>query len=93
MSKKKVDPFMVDDDNPEWTKEDLSKANPGRDVFEKLGIKAPRPRGRPVSNNPKAQVTVRLDTDVIEQLKKDGSGWQTRLNETLREALGLEVTK
>lgn len=46
-------------------------------------------RGRPVGRT-KEQVTVRIDKDVIEQLKSpDSKGWQTRLNDTLRAGLKL----
>ena len=30
---------------------------------------------------------VRLDTDVVERLRADGPGWQTRANAALREAV------
>ena len=34
-------------------------------------------------------VTMMLDPDIIERLKADGPGWQTRANALLREALEL----
>lgn len=37
----------------------------------------------------KRRVTMYLDPDVIDALKKDGKGWQTRANAALRKALGL----
>lgn len=40
--------------------------------------------GRPKSENPKVQVTLRLDPEVIAAFKEGGPGWQTRLNATLR---------
>ena len=48
-------------------------------------------RGRPplAESEKKRRVTMYLDRDVIERLKEDGRGWQTRANATLREALGL----
>ncbi len=45
--------------------------------------------GRPPSPSLKRQVTVRLDAPVLERLRSDGPGWQTRLNAILREALGV----
>jgi uncharacterized protein (DUF4415 family) len=48
-----------------------------------------RKRGRPVGSR-KTQKTVRLDDDVIEALQADGTGWQTRMNAILREALKLD---
>ncbi|MDY0973167.1 BrnA antitoxin family protein [Siccibacter turicensis] len=35
----------------------------------------------------KLQKTVRLDADVVQWLEKDGPGYQTRLNNILREAM------
>ncbi len=37
----------------------------------------------------KQRVTMYLDRDVVERLKSDGRGWQTRANEKLRAVLGL----
>jgi uncharacterized protein (DUF4415 family) len=39
----------------------------------------------------KRQVTVRLDSDVIAWLRRQGKGYQTRLNELLRSAMMLDV--
>ena len=46
-------------------------------------------RGRPRLENPKKQITLRLDADIVEHFRKTGRGWQTRINEALREATGL----
>ncbi len=35
----------------------------------------------------KQQLTVRIDADVLEWLKTQGNGYQTRLNEILRDAM------
>jgi uncharacterized protein (DUF4415 family) len=40
----------------------------------------------------KQQLTVRLDADVVAWLRWQGRGYQTRLNQVLREAM-LEVKK
>lgn len=50
----------------------------------KLG-RPPLPEGQR-----KKRVTLHLDPDVLERLKADGKGWQTRANAALRKALGLE---
>ena len=89
MGSDKVDPFRVDEDNPLWTEEDFARARPGREVFAELGMEPPKPRGRPRSEQPKRQVTLRLDHEIVEHFKSDGAGWQTRLNDTLRKAIGL----
>jgi uncharacterized protein (DUF4415 family) len=64
---------------------------PAREVLPKMiGAKAAaellRPRGRPRKENPKAQVTLRLDAEVIEHFKAEGPGWQTRINAVLKRA-------
>jgi uncharacterized protein (DUF4415 family) len=47
--------------------------------------------GRPPYASPrKAPVTLRLDVDVLEKLKASGRGWQTRVNDALREWLNSE---
>lgn len=44
-------------------------------------------RGRPRLESPKAPVTMRVDADVLEAIKASGAGWQTRVNEVLRQAV------
>ena len=42
-------------------------------------------RGRPPVDKPKVSTTIRLSRDVIDHFKVDGRGWQTRIDEALRE--------
>jgi uncharacterized protein (DUF4415 family) len=76
-------------DNPELTEEDFKLARPFREVFPELAAEIERSRGRPASENPKKQVTLRLDADVVARYKAGGKGWQSRMNADLRKALGL----
>jgi len=48
-------------------------------------------RGRPKlpSEKRKKQISILLDPDVITHFKKDGRGWQTRINAALRKVAGL----
>lgn len=48
-----------------------------------------RRRGRPLLDNPKQPVKLRLDADVVDAFKAGGPGWQTRMNDALRKAAGL----
>lgn len=41
--------------------------------------------GRPPSGPGKEQVTLRLDVDVLAKFRATGPGWQTRLNDALRD--------
>jgi uncharacterized protein (DUF4415 family) len=65
----------ADPDNPPWPDEMIRTARRGRPPLPAAARKQ--------------QVTVMLDRDVIEALKAGGSRWQTRLNSTVRKALGL----
>jgi len=42
-----------------------------------------RMRGRPLGSGKKEQVTLRLDTQILEQFRATGNGWQTRINDAL----------
>jgi uncharacterized protein (DUF4415 family) len=90
MTKKKPNPELIDDDNPEWTREDFAKARPASEVLPQyIGQKATdellqRGRGRPQKDDKKISTTVRLDLDVLEAFQQEGKGWQTRINEVLR---------
>ncbi|MCZ4274015.1 BrnA antitoxin family protein [Maritalea porphyrae] len=90
MASKKPDPFAIDEDNKPLSDEQVAKLRPGKDVLAELGVDAPEPkkRGRPVADNPKQSVTLRLDAKVLEHFRATGKGWQTRVNETLRKAIG-----
>ena len=46
--------------------------------------------GRPKSDDPKQQVTLRLDAAVLDAFRAGGPGWQSRINAELRKALGLQ---
>lgn len=79
-----------DDDLPEWTDEQFARAEfsiAGK-VVRPAGGTLTRP-GRPFSENPKKQVTLRLDPDVIEKFRATGKGWQSRINAELRKVLGI----
>lgn len=43
--------------------------------------------GRPRAANPKVLLSVRYDKDIVDAFKARGPGWQTRMNEALREWL------
>jgi uncharacterized protein (DUF4415 family) len=68
---------------PEWTDEQWERA----DLH--FGGKLVR-RGRPRSERPKRQVTLRLDQEVLAALRASGAGWQTRVNAILAKALAKE---
>jgi uncharacterized protein (DUF4415 family) len=79
------------EDNPEWTKADFATARAAAEVLPQfIGAKATgelmrRSRGRPPKPDKKINQTLRLDPDVLEAFRQEGSGWQARINEILRE--------
>ena len=90
--KKKPDPELIDQENPEWTEEDFRRSRPASEALpEIVGREAAdrmlRPRGRPKAAVTKPHVNIRLDADVLKAFKTTGPGWQTRINQALREWL------
>ncbi len=77
---KRKSEWVAPDDAPEITKEWLERA----DYYE--GGKLIR-RGRPKLAQPKAQVTLRLDQDVVAGFRATGRGWQSRINAALKNHL------
>ena len=76
-------------DNPEWTAQDFADARPFSEVFPELAESIRRARGRPSVEQPKRQISLRLDPDVIDAFKATGKGWQGRINDALRKAVNL----
>lgn len=84
-------PAWDDDDIPEWTDEQIARAEVaigGKVVRAATGTltRAGRP---PLGAAAKQQVTLRLDPDVIDKFREGGPGWQGRINAALRKAVGL----
>jgi uncharacterized protein (DUF4415 family) len=77
-----------DAENPEWTAEDFARARPAAEVIPDIVAVARRGRG-PQKRPTKRLVSIRLDPDLIEHFRARGRGWQARINNTLRKAVGL----
>lgn len=75
-NEKSATSWIDPDDAPEITDDWIAEA----DLFN--GDKLIR-RGRPRKPNPKTQVTLRLNPEVVEFFKSTGDGWQTRMNDIL----------
>ncbi len=93
MSKRDAVP-VEHDDNPRWTKDDFARARPASEVLpaEVVAAFGKGKRGRPTGStkpDAKQQVALRLDKEVIARFKAGGPGWQTRMNEALKSAVGL----
>jgi uncharacterized protein (DUF4415 family) len=83
VSKRNTKTAWVDpDDAPELTQEWFDSA----DVYDGERLVS---RGRPKSLAPKQAISLRVDPEVLDKFKADGPGWQRRMNDALRKAVGL----
>lgn len=80
-------PRAYADDAP-LTDKELRTARPLHQADPDLAKAIKRSRGRPEGRSKKT-VHISLDADIVASLRKSGKGWQTRLNEMLRVAMGL----
>ncbi|WP_445768185.1 BrnA antitoxin family protein [Rheinheimera sp.] len=80
---------LTDDDGEirELTEEDFKQFRPAAEVLPASVMTMLKRGGRPVSDNPKVSTTVRFDAEVINAFKATGRGWQTRMNNALKEWL------
>ena len=74
----------------ELTEEDFRRFRPAHevlppDLLKTLGIRTRGPQKAPT----KVPTTIRFDSDVLTALKASGRGWQTRVNDAMREVLKL----
>jgi uncharacterized protein (DUF4415 family) len=85
------EPWIDPDDAPEWTEDMFRRAAVwhGDKLIRPADGTLTRP-GRPKSDNPKQQVTLRLDRAVLEGFRATGPGWQSRINAELRKVLKLK---
>ena len=79
--------IAADSDNPEWTARDFARAKPFAEAFPRLA----RSRGvrGPQKKPTKVAVSLRLTREVVERFKASGPGWQTRMDDALKKAVGL----
>jgi uncharacterized protein (DUF4415 family) len=89
-SKNEKGVWIDPDDGPEWTEEMFRRAAiyHGDELIRPASGTLTKP-GRPKSADPKKQVTLRLDSIVLEKFRAMGPRWQSRINAELRKALGL----
>ena len=82
MSANRPDSAWIDpDDAPEWRDAMFDRAE------LRIGDRVIRP-GRP-KGSAKAQISLRIDTAVLDAFRATGPGWQSRINEALRKAAGI----
>lgn len=82
-----VDP----DDAPLLTKEffDRAEIREGGKLIRAATGTLTRNGRPPLGEAAKKQVTLRLDSDVVEAFRAGGAGWQSRINQALRKSLNV----
>ena len=83
--KKLPNPELIDDENPEWTKNDFKKSVGFSGLPSALQKKLLL--GRPKSAVTKERITIRLSPEVLEPFRASGDGWQTRIDAALKDWL------
>jgi uncharacterized protein (DUF4415 family) len=63
----------------------MSSREAAEAAFKKATTK---PVERPKVPNAKEQVSLRLDRDILDHFQEGGPGWQDRINDVLRKAIG-----
>lgn len=81
-------------DVKELTRAEIASMRPLREVDPKMlaglmAAAAKGKRGRPQGRS-KAVVSISIDKDILDALRASGAGWQSRLNDLLRAAVGLK---
>jgi uncharacterized protein (DUF4415 family) len=76
--------IAADPDAREWTDEDFRQAVPFSALPKSMQATLRRVRG-PQKAPTKVQTAIRFDPDVLDALRATGRGWQTRVNDVMRE--------
>ena len=71
-------------DNPELSAEEIAAARPFSEVFPDLSATMRRARG-PQKAPTKVSTTIRLSPDVVDYFKQGAAGWQSRIDDALKE--------
>ena len=79
--------IAVDPENPEWAEAEMKEARPFAEVLPEL---AESIRRDGVQGGTEDEfVSLRLDPEVVQRLRATGPGWQSRINDVLKKAVGL----
>lgn len=75
-----------------WDGRDEDDRPASAEALQRALADKPRKRGRPLSPSTKQQVAIRFDRDVLTALRATGPGWQTRVNDVMREWVRKQAT-
>ncbi|GJI99503.1 hypothetical protein RugamoR64_00420 [Duganella rhizosphaerae] len=87
MSKRTINPEIIEFEEALLRSLDQAMHGEGRvNTPQQIAARRGRPIGS-VKANPKVPTTIRFDQDVLDALKASGPGWQTRVNDAMRDWL------
>ena len=69
----------------ELSRADMKLFKPTSEILPKELLSVLPRRGRPPVPNPKQQLTIRLNGEIVDFFKARGKGWQTNINNILQE--------
>lgn len=82
----------LDDENPEWTEADFGRALGPEALPPEVLAAFPRTRTRGPQKTPtKRAVSLRLSREVVDHFKASGPGWQTRIDDALKQAISRKI--
>lgn len=85
--KRGTNPEMIDDENPEWTKDDFRNSVPVEGLSKSLQTTLRRGSWGPQKLPTKERITIRLSREVVDEFRETGPGWQTRVDAALKDWL------
>ena len=74
----------IDDENPEWTEEEIRQAIPFSALPESLRAKLTFRTPDSQNQSGMELITLRLSREVIDEFRATGNGWQSRMNAALK---------
>ncbi len=89
-AEKSAQPFVDPDDGPEWTQDQIDRAefSIGDTIIRPAQGTLTRPPGRPRLADAKQVVTLRLPPSLIERYKSEGADWRARMADAIKKAAG-----
>lgn len=89
---RKTDKVVFDDENPEWTEADFARARPAEELPPEVLAAFPRTKRRGPQKAPtKRAVSLRLSREVVDHFKSAGPGWQSRIDDVLKQAIARKL--
>ena len=85
----KANKIEIDPDNPIWTKKDFQRAMhfPEGATLDEAVAALRKARG-PQKAATKVAISIRLEPEIVAHFKKDGAGWQQRMEAVLAKVVG-----